>query len=452
MMILLLMIATYAITFFVPAGSYERVIVDGTQTVVSNSYASTTGSMPFLKWFFAPILLLGADGGGAVIAILIFLVVVGGIFQCLDQSGLMQYALSTLSSRYAAKKYTLLCTVTLFFMGLGSLIGSFEECVPLVPIVVALAVSLGWDAMVGLGMSLLAIGCGFATGICNPFTVGVAQQLAGLAMFSGIAYRLIAFALIYLCLVLFLLHYAKRVEKNPAIGIMPTQGSIVHYDPSVTFSKDKRMQKGLGWFAGILLCGIVLILLSSLVPFLQSIVLPLVAVIFLVAGLTSLRTIGKDFKWILSGMKKGAVSMLPAMMLILFASSIRYTLVESQTMDTLLHMATSFLGDMPTAATILIIYLVTLVAEFFISSGSAKAFLLIPLIMPLLDIASIDRQVGILAFAFGDGFSNVFYFTNPVLLISLGLLGIGYGSWVKFTWKIQLVILAITGAMLVICA
>ena len=105
----------------------------------------------------------------------------------------MKYMLDKIADKFGKNRYQLLALVPLFFMAMGSFIGSFEEAVPLVPIVVALAVSLGWDVLTGVGMSLLAIGCGFAAGICNPFTVGVAQQLAGLPMFSGMWFRIFRF-------------------------------------------------------------------------------------------------------------------------------------------------------------------------------------------------------------------------------------------------------------------
>ena len=141
--------------------------------------------------------MLGADGGGTIIAIIAFLLVIGGVFTALDACGLMKYMLDKIVNKFGGARYKLLAIVSFFFMAMGAFIGSFEECIPMVPIVVALSVSLGWDAMTGMGMSLLTVGCGFASGVCNPFTVGVAQSLAGLPMFSGIWFRLICFAVIY---------------------------------------------------------------------------------------------------------------------------------------------------------------------------------------------------------------------------------------------------------------
>ena len=111
--------------------------------------------------------MLGASGSGTLIAVIVFLLVIGGIFNALDQCGLMRYILTKTASRFSSVRYRLMAAVSLFFMALGAMIGSFEECVPLVPLVVALSVNLGWDALTGVGMSLLAAGCGFASGICK---------------------------------------------------------------------------------------------------------------------------------------------------------------------------------------------------------------------------------------------------------------------------------------------
>ena len=188
--IFVLMTLTYGLTFVIPGGG-----------------------IPFWKWALSPILVLGAEGNVSLIAVIIFLLVIGGVFNCLDKCGLMQYMLDVITDRFGKERYKLLAFVSLFFMGMGSFIGSFEECVPLVPIMIALAIRLGWDALTGLGMSLLAIGCGFSAGVCNPFTVGVAQELAGLPMFSGIWFRLIGFALVYTLLFAFLYFYAKKIEQ-----------------------------------------------------------------------------------------------------------------------------------------------------------------------------------------------------------------------------------------------
>ena len=413
--IFILMVLTYSLTFVVPGGG-----------------------IPFWKWALSPILVLGAEDSVSVIAVLIFLLVIGGVFNCLDKCGVMKYMLDKITYRFGKERYKLLALVTFFFMAMGSFIGSFEECVPLVPIVVALSIRLGWDALVGMGMSLLAIGCGFSAGICNPFTVGVAQELAGLPMFSGMWFRALAFLLVYGLLIAFLFAYAKHVEK-------PVDTEITDDE----FTYNKKMDRGLILFAFLLGSGIALVLSSVLNTALQDYTMIIVAVTFLLAGMIASGVSGNGgnlVKVFLNGM----VSVLPAVLMILMANSIKYTLLEGNVLETLLTGAIDIAQTLPRWSVILFIYLIVLIMNFFIASGSAKAFILMPFIVPVAEAFGISAQLCIVAYAFGDGFSNVFYPTNPVLLISLGMANVDYGKWAKWSIKFQVMNMVLTSAMLLL--
>ena len=433
-----LMCLTYVATFLIPGGEYQRVTdANGMETIVTDSFKYVEGGVPFLKWILSPFLVLGADGGGAIIAVIVFLLVIGGIFTALDKCGLMEYMRKKIVHKFGQNRYILMSLVMLFFMSMGAFIGSLEECVPLVPIVVGLSVALGWDELTGLGMSILSAGCGFASGVCNPFTVGVAQELAGLPMFSGMWLRFVAFLIIYGIVHFFVKHHALKIAK-------PIEQIEVHDD----FVDDKRMDKALWTFAGILGIGILVVLSSVFLTFLQDYTMIIVAVMFLVAGLSSVIISGMSGKDLAKFFGYGIVTILPAVFMILMASSIKYTLIEGKILDTLLHSAVGIAENLPKGAVILFIYLIVLVLNFFISSGSAKAFLLMPLIVPMAQIFEISSQLSVMAFAFGDGFSNVMYPTNPVLLISLGMAGISYVKWFKWTFKIQFTILVATSLLL----
>lgn len=366
-----MMVLTYALTIIIPGGY-----------------------IPFWKWILSPVLVLFAKDSGSMIAIIALLVVLGGIFNTLDKFGVLRLLLDKVTAKFGKSRRVLLAVIPLFFMVIGSAAGTFEECVPLVPVVVALAIRLGWDALTGLGMSILAAGCGFAAGVCNPFTVGVAQELAGLPMFSGMWYRAAAFLIIYIILMLFLLIYVKKIEKP----------------------MDEKMLEGIG-------SGNVRQIAYS-------------------SG-SRLWKIGITFK-------EGVVSVLPGVLLILMANSIRFTLLEGNILDVILQGAVSLASGMPRFGVILFIYGLVLILNFFIPSGSAKAFLLMPLIVPLAEAFGISAQLCVVAFAFGDGFSNVFYPTNPVLLISIGLANVSYGTWAKWSGKFQLINLIVTGALLLL--
>ena len=434
-----LMALTYALTFFIPGGAYVRTLDDAGNTVIDTQagFSWVEGGIPFWKWLLSPVLLLGGEGSGTILAVIVFLLVVGGIFNSLDRCGLMKYMLHRIVHRFGQARYSLMAVIVLFFMAMGSFIGSFEECIPLVPIVVSLAVGLGWDPLTGMGMSLLAAGCGFSAGVCNPFTVGVAQGLAGLPLFSGMWLRGVGFVLIYALLFAFLFLHAKKVERP-----LDTQALTSE------FSASPHMDRALALFAGILGAGILLVLASSVLPALQDYTMVIVAVTFLISGLTSTLAAGMSGKELGSTFFHGLVSVLPAVLMILMASSIKYTLTEAHILDTILYGAVSAAGVLPRWLVILFIYLLVLVMNFFIPSGSAKAFLLLPLILPIAQIFHLSPQLCIMAYAFGDGFSNVFYPTNPVLLISLGLADVSYGRWARWTWKFQAINLVLTGLLL----
>ena len=441
LVIFVLMIAAYVLTLVVPGGAYARVPdADGNLLIdTEGGFSSVEGGLPFWKWLLSPFLVLGASGSGTLIAVIAFLLVIGGVFNSLDRRGLMKYMLDKTVRRFGGVRYRLMAVITLFFMALGAMIGSFEECVPLVPIVVALAIRLGWNSLVGMGMSLLAVGCGFASGVCNPFTVGVAQQLAGLPMFSGMWMRALSFVLIYGLLMGFLYLYAKRVEKP-----------LDTVDAGNGFVADIKMDRGLTCFVVILAIGIALVMSSGFIAALQDYTMIIVAVMFLVAGIVSTLVSGMSVKMLGKTALDGVVSILPAVLMILMASSIKFTLEEAHILDTILHGAVGVAETLPKWSVILFIYLIVLVMNFFISSGSAKAFMLIPLIVPLAQIFGLSPQLCIVAFAFGDGFSNVLYPTNPVLLISLGLADVSYGDWFKWSWKFQGLNLLLTSGLLLL--
>ena len=439
LVIFLLMVLTYVLTLMIPSGEYSRVEdADGNLVIdTEGGFSYVEGGISFWKWLASPILVLGASGNAALIAVIVFLLVIGGVFSALDRCGVMKYMLDKMVHHFGGIRYRMMALIMLFFMALGSLIGSFEECIPLVPLVIALSINLGWDALTGLGMSLLAVGCGFAAGVCNPFTVGVAQQLAGLPMFSGVWLRMLSFVLIYGLLFGFVFLYAKKIAK-PVEAVRSEE----------VFVSDPKMDRALVCFVSIIGVGIVTILCSSFIPAIQDYTMVIVAVMFLIAGISSSLLTGMSGKTLGGAFFLGVKEIFPAVIMILMASSIKYTLEEANVLDTIMHGAVGLAEVFPKWSIILIIYLIALLMDFFIASGSAKAFMLIPLIVPMAQIFGISTQLCIVAYAFGDGFSNVLYPTNAALLISLGVSGVSYHDWFKWSWKFHLLNLILTSGIL----
>lgn len=393
--------------------------------------------IPFWKWILSPVLVLGSDDKVTLIGVIVFLLIIGGAFNALTNCGVMRYMVDKIANKYGERKYKLMAVIMLFFMALGSLIGSFEEVVPMVPIVVALAVRLGWDALTGVTMSLLAVASGFAAGVFNPFTVGVAQDLAGLPMFSGAWFRAINFVLIYVLLYTFTRRRGMKIDRG------------VQSDAE-EFVEDKKKNLGVKLFAIIMVAGIAIVLSSALITALRDYSFVIVSVMFLIAAVVSCLTAGMEKKDFFRSFGKGIVSMLPAVLMILMASSIKFTLQTAGVFDVIVNAAIAFASTLPRWAIILFIYLLVLILNFFIASGSAKAIMLTPLLVPLAAAFGIPAQLVIVAYAFGDGFSNAFYPTNPALLISLGLADASYSDWFKYSGKFQLANLLLTSLLLLL--
>ena len=271
----------------------------------------------------------------------------------------------------------------------------------------------------------------------NKYASGIAGKLLPFHVFGNAS--LLTMSIIYGLLLLFIRFHAKKTEKPLQVA-----------KEESGFEKNPRMDKALLYFACILGTGILLVLCSSFLPFLQAYTMIIVALMFLIGGLVAVSKSGMEKKKRWETFVSGVVSILPSILMILMASSIKYMMVEGKILDTMLHGAVQVASGLPKGGLILFIYLICLVMNFFIPSGSSKAFLLIPLIVPLAQIFGLRTQLCIVAFAFGDGFSNVFYPTNPALLISLSLGGVNYGEWAKYSAKFQGLNLILTSGILLL--
>jgi len=456
LILLVLMLAAGLLTRLVPAGEYQRLEMDGREMIDPASFQYVPApEYPVWRWLTAPLEVLAAPDGLTVIIIIIFLLMVGVSFTVLERSGLLRELLIRLVKKFGGRKYLLLMVISFFFMVLGAFFGIFEEVVPLVPLMIALSYALGWDALVGLGMSILATNLGFSAAITNPFTIGVAQQLAELPLFSGSWLRVIIFAVVYALLILFLTGYARRIERTPQASAVfhADLAARQHYPSelnSTTGEANPRMGRAM-LVLGVFLALILLSLVSlPLIPWLSQFSLPLVGILFLAGGLVAAWQAGLTGRALVKVAWQGALGIAPAIPLILMAASVKHIVSSGGILDSLLHqVAEVFTGASPFSGAVLI-YFTALFIEFFIGSASAKAFLLMPILIPLADLVGVTRQVAVTAYCFGDGFSNMVYPTNPVLLISLGLTVVSYPRWLRWTLKLWLGILVITLVFLAI--
>jgi len=448
--IFVLMMVSGILTKVIPAGTYTRVQVDGRDVIDPASFQFVASpDYPVWRWLTAPFEVLATpDGLTKVVPIIAFILLVGTAFGVMDRSGILHAVIARIVKTFGGRKYLLLLVVTFVFMALGAFFGIFEEVIPLVPLVLGLAYYLGWDSLTGLGMSILATNVGFSTAVFNPFTIGIAHQLSGLPLYSGAGPRVILFIVVYAILALFITQYAKKIEKKPEASLVYEEDKAEKlkfgsFNVDDTMSTDPKM-KNAAIFLGAFFALILLVLFA--IPFvevLRDIALPLTGLLFVIGGIGAglISGAGKS-AW--TAAWDGFLGIVPAIPLLMMAASVKHIITSGGILDTVLHWANNGLqGTSPFTATLLI-YGLTLVLELFVTSGSAKAFLLIPILMPLADLVGVNRQIAVSAYTFGDGFSNMVYPTNAALLITLSLTVIPYPKWVRWVTKLWIMILPVT--------
>lgn len=183
LILLALMIVAGVLTRVLPASSYARTVQEGREVIDPQSFQYLPRpNYPIWRWFTAPVEVLWGPDGLTIITIIVFILLVGVSFAVLYRCGVLNAAVARVVRAFGHRKYVLLLVISFLFMAVGAFFGIFEEVLPLVPVMLALSYSLGWDSLVGLGMSILATNMGFSAAVTNPFTIGVAQQIAGLPL------------------------------------------------------------------------------------------------------------------------------------------------------------------------------------------------------------------------------------------------------------------------------
>jgi len=450
--LLSLMMVAGILTRILPPGEYDRVVVAGVEVVDPDSYHPVDApDYPIWRWFTAPIEVLFAADNLTLITIILFILFVGGAFAVLDRTGVLRGSVAGIVRRFGDRKYVLLLVITLFFMLLGAMFGIFEEVVPLIPVMIALSLSLGWDSLVGLGMVILATNMGFSAAIANPFTVGVAQQIAGLPLFSGLGLRVVIFVTVYGVFAWFLTRYARWIDDDPARSPVYSLDQRLRHLASGnldTGSLPPHLGRAIRWFLVFVLLILLVLCAAPFVPGLSSMSLPIVGLLFLIGGVGAGWVSGVGGRATAKAVGEGMAGIAPGIALILMAVSVKHIVEQGKILDTILHAAAEPFSTANPYLAVLAAFLVVLVMEVFVPSGSAKAFLMMPILVPLADLIGVTRQTMVLAYTFGDGFSNMMYPTNPVLLISLGLSVASFGLWIRWTARLWLIVLLLAAVFL----
>lgn len=455
--LLVLMIFAGVLTRIVPSGEYERKLIDGREMVVPGSYSPVEVNPPAVwRWFTAPFEVLWGSDSLTINTIILLLVLISGAFHILESGGIMKSILRALVERFSHKKYLLMAIIIFFFMFSAAVLGIYEGMVPMVVIVVPLAYALGWDSLTGLGMSLLAMAFGFSAAVTNPFTIGVAQGIAGLPLFSGAWLRILFFITVYGLVFIFVRSHAKKVERDPQSSLVYRDDLEVreNYTPSEgdgpTYLHGPQLRRSLWWVLGWIGTAIGFVLVSSQIASITFLAFPVMGLLFFIAGVGGGFLAGLSGREIVTVFLKGTISILPAVLLIMMAMSVKHIISLGGIMDTILYHASELIRGTGPYGAALLIYGLTMVLNFFVASASAKAFLMMPILTPLADLVGLTRQTVVLAFDFGDGFSNMIYPSNALLLIALGFTVVSYPKWLRWTLPIQGMVMAVTLCFLMI--
>lgn len=432
-------------TWLIPAGEYERHEVDGRQVVVENSFHYVEQSpVSFFEIFTS--IPLGMEKGATII---FYIFLVGGAFGAIQATGAIDSGIHKLVVKMGKNEKFLIPVVMLIFSILGFTTGMAEESIIFVPIGIAIARALGYDAVVGTAMISLGAASGFIGGMMNPFTVGVAQGIAEIPIFSGFAFRAIVYIFILSAGIMYVMRYASKVKKDTSHSVMyeveqqvrTVDKKDIHSGFQEKFTK-KHMLVLFTLACGI---GINMYGVFNWDWFLNELAASFI-VIGLVGGMIGGLGINKTFSSFVEGMKLVAFGAL----IVGFARTILVVMENGVIIDTVIHYLVNIISGLPATLNVIGMYVFQIFLNFFIPSGSGQAATTMPLMVPLADLLGIERQVAVLAFQYGDAISNSVIPTSAALMGYLAVAGIPYDRWVKFIWRLIIIWWAIAGIGLVI--
>ena len=443
-----LIVLAAVLTWVVPAGEFVRQSVEfngTTREVVVNDSFHYVESSPQTWQVFSALY----NGFVDKADIIIFILMVGGAFWILNNShaidvGVMAFLRSVRRlGRYKLIKKLgvdniIITFVMILFSLFGAVFGMSEETIAFVVVFIPLAIQMGYDSIVGVCMCYVAAHVGFAGAMLNPFTIDIAQGIADLPLFSGLEYRMFCWVVLTIVGIAFVLWYAHRVKAKP-------ERSPVHkLDDYWRNRVESNQQTTLTLRHGLILVVLLLTIVALVVGVLQwDWYIEEISALFLAMGIVSgiIDRQGADdiAKLFLAGCK----DILSAALVVGLASGIIFILRDGRVIDTILYGLTRSLGELGEMASLGVMYLFQTLLNIVMPSGSAKAALTMPIMTQFADQIEVSRQTTVLAFQFGDGFTNMLTPTSGVLIGVLGIARIPYGTWLKWAWKFILALIVL---------
>lgn len=443
--ILFCIIALVAISsYFIPAGEYDRETnEEGTTIVVEGTYHEVESNLPG----FFDVFLAVPEGMLAGASIIFFILIVGGSFGILLSTNAIEEVIMSLSAKMSNREIYIIPVVMVFFALGGATFGMAEETIPFMLILIPLAIRMGFDSMVGAAMVIVGAYSGFTAAFLNPFTVGVAQSVAGIPLFSGMGIRIIFWFLFVGVSIAYVMFYAKKIQKEPQISLMYED------DKKREIGDESHSKTSKIHIRQIL---IMIVLAATLIGLALGVTIlgwytNEIAALFLIMGIT-VGLIGKmRINQIAESFVKGCESLAYGALVVGFAYGILVVLENTNTIDTILHAASSLVSGLPSSLTAMGMFATQSFLNFIIPSGSGQAALTMPIMAPLADLVGVSRQTAVLAFQFGDGISNTITPTSGAFMAALAIARIPWVKWLKWIWPL-IIIQYVMGAILITVA
>lgn len=438
--ILLVAVATY----LVPGGAYEKIVNEAGKTVVVDGSFKYVESKPQGVFDVLQAPIQGIIEGAEIIA---FLFIVGGAFNIITKTKAIDFGIMRIVNVFKGKEIFIIPIIFFMFSLGGAVFGMTEEAIPFIAMMIPLTLVLGYDSIVAVAITYLACNTGFAAAMLNPFNVGIAQSIAEIPMYSGIEYRTLIWLVSTLVTIGFIMIYANKIKKNPKL--------------SPVYESDQKKRQNLTDFESqddqFLLSHKIILLLIALCMgtivwgvLAKGFWIPQIAAVFLVTGLLA-GIVGKlSLDEMADAFILGAKDMIGAAIMLGFARSIVILAENAGIIDTILFHLAQVLGSISGMLASYLMLPVQMFINFFISSGSGQAALTMPILAPLGDLIGISRQLTVLIFQLGDGFSNAMFPTSGILIACIGVAGIPYAKWLKWILPLQGVLFALGIAFITI--
>ena len=403
--------------------------------------------------------LVSGDKWGTAVGVVAFILVLGGAFGIILKTGAVETGLYALISKTKGSEILIIPLVFILFSLGGAVFGMGEEAIPFAMILVPIIIGLGYDSITALMITYCSTQIGFATSWMNPFSVAVAQGVAGIPVLSGSGFRIFMWIFFTAVGTVFTMRYAKKIKNTPTLSVAYETDAYYRDDYKLETTEGKKFTLGHKLVLLVVVIGMVWVIWGVIK---QGYYLPEIATQFLIMGIVS-GIIGVVFRLnnmttndMASSFRKGAEELVGAALVVGMGQGIVLVLGgtfagEPSVLNTILNWVATGMEGMHSAFSAWVMYIFQSCFNFFVVSGSGQAALTMPIMAPLADLLGVTRQVAVLAFQLGDGFTNLIVPTGGVLMAMLGVARLEWGTWVKFQWKFQ-VILFVLGSIFMIGA